>query len=75
MLSLQCSVSELLHSAQIQIYFPMKEAIVTTPYSGFGTLRRLHIPKKVRRSFQGEGTHKLPSPLTHTSPVSLAPWI
>ena len=40
MLPLQSSVSELpkfglLHSAQIQIFFPMKEAIVRTPYSDY----------------------------------------
>ena len=34
----------------------------------------LDMPKKVRRSFQGEGTHKLPSPLTHISLVPPAPY-
>ena len=32
---LSCPSFGLLHSAQIQIFFPMKEAIVTTPYSGW----------------------------------------
>ena len=32
---LSCPSFGLLHSAQIQIFFPMKEAIVTTPYSGY----------------------------------------
>ena len=32
---LSCPSFGLLHSAQIQIFFPMKEAIVTTPYSVF----------------------------------------
>ena len=36
-----------------------------------GTFLKI-MPKKVQRSFQGEGTHKLPSPLTHISPVPLA---
>ena len=32
---LSCPRFGLLHSAQIQIFFPMKEAIVTTPYSAY----------------------------------------
>jgi hypothetical protein len=33
---LSCPSFGLLHSAQIQIFFPMKEAVVRTPYSGYG---------------------------------------
>ena len=31
---LSCPSFGLLHSAQIQVFFPIKEAIVRTPYSG-----------------------------------------
>ena len=31
----------------------------------------LDMPKKVQRSFQGEVIQRLPSPLTHISPVPL----